>query len=59
MRTDGICFKGEDGRTLLVTGMDITRLDATGAAFTHQMHGDPFPRIIWPSNYSRLGAVPP
>jgi hypothetical protein len=38
-------------------GMDLTRLDATGAAFTHQMQGDPFPRMIWPSNYSRLGAA--
>ena len=37
--------------------MDITRPDATDAAFTHQMQGDPFLRMIWPSNYSRLGAA--
>src|SRR5215212_8099561 len=37
--------------------MDITRLDGTGAAFTHQLQGGPFPRMAWPSNYSRLGAA--
>lgn len=48
---------GAPGWTFDVIGMDISRLDATGAAITHQMHGDPFPRMIWPSNYSRLGAA--
>ncbi len=48
---------GAPGWTFDLIGMDITRLDATGAAFTHQMRGDPFPRMIWPSNYSRLGAA--
>jgi hypothetical protein len=48
---------GAPGWTFDLIGMDITRLDATGAAVTHQMHGDPFPRMIWPSNYSRLGAA--
>lgn len=48
---------GAPGWTFDLIGMDITRLDATGAAITHQMHGDPFPRMIWPSNYARLGAA--
>jgi hypothetical protein len=48
---------GAPGWTFDLIGMDITRLDATSAAITHQMHGDPFPRMIWPSNYARLGAA--
>ena len=48
---------GAPGWIFNVIGMDITRLDATGAAFTHQVQGDPFPRMVWPSNYSRLGAA--
>ena len=48
---------GAPGWTFDLIGMDITRLDVTGAAFTHQMQGDPFPRMVWPSNYSRLGAA--
>lgn len=52
-------WTGGDGApawTLEALGMDITRLYDTGAAITHQLHGDPFPRMIWPSNYARLGA---
>jgi hypothetical protein len=48
---------GAPGWSFDLIGMDLTCLDATGAAFTHQVHGDPFPRMIWPSNYSRLGAA--
>ncbi len=48
---------GAPGWTFDLIGMDLTRLDATGAAVTHQIQGDPFPRMIWPSNYSRLGAA--
>lgn len=47
---------GAPGWTFDLIGMDITRLDATGAAVTHEMHGDPFPRMIWPSNSSKLGS---
>jgi hypothetical protein len=43
---------GAPGWTFDLIGMDRTRLDATGAAITHQLHGDPFPRMIWPSNYA-------
>jgi hypothetical protein len=47
---------GAPGWTLEAAGMDITKLAATGAAINHAEHGDPFPRMIWPTNYSRLGA---
>lgn len=47
---------GAPGWTLEAIGMDLTKLDATGAAISHQVHGDPFPRMIWPTNYNKLGA---
>lgn len=47
---------GAPGWTLEAAGMDITKLAATGAAINHAEHGDPFPRMIWPTNYSKLGA---
>lgn len=47
---------GAPGWTLEAVGMDLTKLAATGAAISHQTHGDPFPRMIWPTNYSKLGA---
>jgi hypothetical protein len=50
-------FSGGDGApgwTFEVIGMDITKFKETGAAITHQEHGDPFPRMIWPSNYGKL-----
>ncbi len=48
---------GAPGWTFDTIGMDITRLAETGAAISHQMHGDPFPRMIWPSNYTKLGCA--
>ena len=47
---------GAPGWTLEAVGMDISKLAATGAAITHQTYGDPFPRMIWPTNYDKLGA---
>lgn len=47
---------GAPGWTLEAVGFDLTKLHKTGAAITHQTHGDPFPRMIWPTNYSKLGA---
>lgn len=52
-------FTGGDGApgwTFDILGMDVSKLYATGAAFTHQEHGDPFPRMIWSTNYARYGA---
>jgi hypothetical protein len=50
-------FSGGDGApgwTFEAVGMDITRFTEAGAAITHQEHGDPFPRMIWPTNYGKL-----
>ena len=48
---------GAPGWTLEAVGMDPRKLSATGAAINHQEYGDPFPRMIWPSNYTKLGAA--
>ena len=53
-------FSGGDGApgwTLEAVGFDLTRLHATGAAFLHQEQGDPFPRMVWPTNYNKLAAA--
>jgi len=50
-------FSGGDGApgwTFEAVGMDITRFKEAGAAITHQEHGDPFPRMVWPTNYGKL-----
>ena len=48
---------GAPGWTLEAAGFDICRLDETGAAITHQVRGDPFPRMIWPTNSGKLAAA--
>lgn len=48
---------GAPGWTLEAVGMDLRALAPTGAAITHQTSGDPFPRMIWPTNYAKLGAA--
>lgn len=48
---------GAPGWTFEVVGMDVTRFAETGAAIVHAIHGDPFPRMIWPTNYSKLAAA--
>jgi hypothetical protein len=53
-------WTGGDGApawTMEKLGMDLERMDAVGAALTHQRHGNPFPRMIWPTNYNRYGAA--
>jgi hypothetical protein len=58
-------WTGGDGApawTLEKLGMDLDRLDASGAALTRQRYGEfhggrPFPRMMWPSNYNRYGAA--
>jgi len=53
-------FSGGDGApgwTFESLGMDITKFHQTGAAFTHQECGDPFPKMIWPSNYSKFACA--
>ncbi|MDR1250535.1 MAG: cellulase family glycosylhydrolase [Treponema sp.] len=64
-------WTGGDGApawTLEKLGMDLDRLDRTGAALTRQRYGEfhrsprypdgePFPRMMWPSNYNRYAAA--
>jgi len=53
-------FSGGDGApgwTLDVVGFDITKFQQTGAAFTHQAHGDPLPQMIWSTNATKLAAA--
>lgn len=53
-------FSGGDGApgwTFEAAGLDITRFSETGAAIVHAVHGDPFPRMIWPTNYTKLAAA--
>lgn len=53
-------FTGGDGApgwTLEAVGLDMTKFAATGAAIVHNTHGDPFPRMIWPTNYAKLAAA--
>jgi hypothetical protein len=48
---------GAPGWTFEAVGMDVTRFSETGAAIVHAIHGDPFPHMIWPSNYTKLAAA--
>lgn len=53
-------FTGGDGApgwTLEAVGFDMTRFAETGAAIVHATHGDPFPRMIWPTNGTKLAAA--
>jgi len=47
---------GAPGWTFEAVGMDVTRFQETGAAVVHCLHGEPFPRMIWPTNYTKLAA---
>lgn len=53
-------FTGGDGApgwTLELAGFEIKNLHPSGAAIVHNVHGDPFPRMIWPTNYQKLAAA--
>ncbi|MBN1231045.1 MAG: cellulase family glycosylhydrolase [Anaerolineales bacterium] len=50
-------WTGGDGAPAWIfekVGMDFTKFFITGAAITHQEIGDPYPRMIWPSNYTKF-----
>ncbi len=50
-------FSGGDGApgwTLECIGLDLTRFHESGGAVVHQIYGDPFPRMVWPTNSARL-----
>jgi hypothetical protein len=53
-------FTGGDGApgwTLEAVGFDITKFKDTHAAIVHQTYGDPFPKMVWANNYSRLATA--
>ena len=53
-------FSGGDGApgwTLEAAGFDLAKIHAAGAAILHQEHGDPFPRMVWPTNNNKLAAA--
>lgn len=53
-------FSGGDGApgwTFEAVGLDMAGFQATGAAIVHATHGDPFPRMIWPTNGWKLAAA--
>ena len=53
-------FTGGDGApywTLEKAGFDPLKFNETGSAVIHNIIGDPFPRMIWPTNYDKLGAA--
>ena len=53
-------FSGGDGApgwTLEAVGLDPGKLAATGAAVVHALHEGPLPRMIWPSNETRLASA--
>ncbi len=53
-------FSGGDGApgwTLEAVGLDMENFQETGAAIVHATYGDPFPRMIWPTNSGKLAAA--
>jgi hypothetical protein len=48
---------GAPGWTFEAVGMDVTKFSEAGAAIVHAIHGDPFPRMIWPTNYGKLATA--
>ncbi|GBG27674.1 Endoglycoceramidase [Hondaea fermentalgiana] len=53
-------WTGGDGAprwTLDKIGFNVSNLHTSGASVTHQEFGDPFPRMVWPTNYNRLAAA--
>ena len=48
---------GAPGWTFEAVGLDIVQFEATGAATVHQTHGDPFPRMVWLTNYGKLATA--
>ncbi len=48
---------GAPGWTYEAVGFNPQNFTETGAAIVHCLHGEPLPRMIWPSNYSKLAAA--
>jgi hypothetical protein len=53
-------FTGGDGAplwTLEKAGFDATKFSEAGAAIVHNVKGDPFPKMVWPTNETKLAAT--
>jgi|AutmiccommuBRH23_1029490.scaffolds.fasta_scaffold00481_4 hypothetical protein len=53
-------FTGGDGApgwTLELAGFEIKNIHPSGSAIVQNIHGDPYPRMIWPTNYQKLAAA--
>jgi Glycoside hydrolase family 5 C-terminal domain/Cellulase (glycosyl hydrolase family 5) len=53
-------FTGGDGApywTLEKVGFDPLKFTETGAAVIHNVEGDPFPKMLWVTNYSKLATA--
>ncbi len=53
-------FTGGDGApgwTLELAGFDLKKIHPSCAAIVHNIHGDPFPKMIWSTNYQKLAAA--
>jgi len=53
-------WTGGDGApawTLDMVGFNLRNLHGAGAAFVHEEAGDPYPRMLWPTNYSKLACA--
>src|SRR5205823_12465881 len=53
-------FSGGDGApgwTFEAVGLDITTFQEAGAALVHQLYGDPFPHMMWPTNGAKLATA--
>jgi hypothetical protein len=53
-------FCGGDGApawTLEKVGFQLEALNECGAAIIHNLHGDPFPVMVWPTNNTKLAAA--
>ena len=48
---------GAPGWTLEAAGLNMRHFAETGAAIVHQTHGDPFPKMHWLANYSKLATA--
>jgi len=53
-------FSGGDGAplwTFEVAGMNVKNFKETDAAFVHNTQGDPYPKMVWFSNYFKLATT--
>lgn len=53
-------FSGGDGApywTFKMAGINPNKFSETGAAVIHNITGDPFPKMIWPSNYDKFASA--